>query len=32
MALASMQADGFLDGLAKKYFSDEFKVTYDDIK
>jgi ABC-type branched-subunit amino acid transport system substrate-binding protein len=32
MALASMKADGFLDGLAKKYFSDEFKITYDDIK
>jgi polar amino acid transport system substrate-binding protein len=32
MALASMKAEGFLDELAKKYFSDEFKLTYDDIK
>lgn len=31
MALAQMQASGFLDDLAVKYFSDEFKVTYDDI-
>jgi polar amino acid transport system substrate-binding protein len=31
-ALASMKADGFLDELAQKYFSDEFKVTYDDIQ
>jgi polar amino acid transport system substrate-binding protein len=31
-ALASMNADGFLDELAQKYFSDEFKVTYDDIQ
>jgi polar amino acid transport system substrate-binding protein len=31
MALAEMQANGFLDQLAEKYFSDEFKVTYDDI-
>ncbi|MFN8456276.1 MAG: transporter substrate-binding domain-containing protein [Anaerolineae bacterium] len=31
-ALASMKADGFLDGLAKKYFSSEFKLTYEDIK
>ncbi|MEM7344203.1 MAG: transporter substrate-binding domain-containing protein, partial [Chloroflexota bacterium] len=30
-ALASMQADGFLDGLANKYFTDNFTVTYDDI-
>ncbi len=31
-ALASMKADGFLDELAKKYFSSEFKLTYEDIK
>jgi polar amino acid transport system substrate-binding protein len=31
MALAEMAASGFLDDLAVKYFSDEFKVTYDDI-
>ncbi|HXV97054.1 MAG TPA: transporter substrate-binding domain-containing protein, partial [Anaerolineae bacterium] len=31
-ALASMKADGFLDELAQKYFSDQFKVTYDDIQ
>jgi hypothetical protein len=26
-----MRADGFLDELALKYFSDQFKITYDDI-
>jgi branched-chain amino acid transport system substrate-binding protein len=26
-----MQADGFLDQLAEKYFSEQFTVTYDDI-
>ena len=26
-----MAADGFLDTLADKYFSDQFTVTYDDI-
>ncbi len=31
MALAALQEDGTLDALAAKYFSDEFKVTYDDI-
>jgi polar amino acid transport system substrate-binding protein len=31
LALASMRADGFLDELADKYFSDKFIVTYDDI-
>jgi polar amino acid transport system substrate-binding protein len=31
LALASMKADGFLDELALKYFSDQFKITYDDI-
>ena len=30
-ALASMKADGFLDALAQKYFSDQFTITYDDI-
>ena len=30
-ALAALQEDGTLDALAAKYFSDEFKVTYDDI-
>ncbi|MEM7343752.1 MAG: transporter substrate-binding domain-containing protein, partial [Chloroflexota bacterium] len=31
LALASMQQDGFLDGLADKYFSDKFALTYGDI-
>ncbi|MCP4285645.1 MAG: transporter substrate-binding domain-containing protein, partial [Gammaproteobacteria bacterium] len=31
VALASMQADGFMDELAVKYFSDQFILTYDDI-
>jgi polar amino acid transport system substrate-binding protein len=31
LALASMKADGFLDELAKKYFSDQFTITYNDI-
>lgn len=31
-ALASMKADGFLDKLAQKYFSSQFKITYEDIK
>lgn len=31
LVLADMQADGFLDGLADKYFSDKFVLTYDDI-
>ncbi|MCB0209473.1 MAG: transporter substrate-binding domain-containing protein [Anaerolineae bacterium] len=30
-ALASMQADGFLDGLAEKFFTEQFTITYDDI-
>ncbi len=30
-ALAELQANGTLDALAGKYFSDEFTVTYDDI-
>jgi polar amino acid transport system substrate-binding protein len=30
-ALAAMEESGFLDDLAVKYFSDQFKVTYDDI-
>jgi polar amino acid transport system substrate-binding protein len=30
-ALASMKADGFLETLAQKYFSDNFTITYDDI-
>ena len=31
LALQSMQADGFLDTLADKYFSPQFSITYDDI-
>jgi polar amino acid transport system substrate-binding protein len=31
-ALAAMQADGTLDALAKKYFTDEFTITYDDLE
>ncbi|MCP4283802.1 MAG: transporter substrate-binding domain-containing protein, partial [Gammaproteobacteria bacterium] len=31
IALASMQADGFMDELAFRYFSDQFAITYDDI-
>jgi polar amino acid transport system substrate-binding protein len=31
-ALASMAADGFLDGLAAKFFTDEFKVEYEDLE
>lgn len=30
-ALAEMRANGTLDALAQKYFSDQFTVTYDDI-
>ena len=30
-ALAEMEASGFLDELAEKYFSDAFVLTYDDI-
>jgi len=30
-ALDSMKADGFLETLAQKYFSDNFTITYDDI-
>jgi polar amino acid transport system substrate-binding protein len=30
-ALASMQADGFLQTVNDKYFSPEFSITYDDI-
>jgi polar amino acid transport system substrate-binding protein len=30
-ALTAMKADGFLDELARKYFSDQFTLTYDDI-
>ena len=30
-ALAELQADGTLDALAAKFFSDQFTVTYDDI-
>ncbi|RME73846.1 MAG: ABC transporter substrate-binding protein [Chloroflexi bacterium] len=30
-ALASMKADGFLEQLSEKYFSDKFTITYDDI-
>jgi len=32
LALQEMRANGTLDALAAKYFSDEFKVTYDDIQ
>jgi polar amino acid transport system substrate-binding protein len=31
LALATMKADGFLDALAEKYFSEQFTLTYDDI-
>lgn len=31
LALAEMESNGFLDGLAETYFSDEFKLTYDEI-
>jgi polar amino acid transport system substrate-binding protein len=31
LALASMKADGLLDELAEKYFSDQFTITYNDI-
>ncbi len=30
-ALASMKADGFLQTLADKYFTEKFTITYDDI-
>jgi len=30
-ALSAMKADGFLDTLAKKYFSANFTITYEDI-
>lgn len=31
-ALAAMEADGTLDTLAAKFFTDEFTVTYDDLE
>ena len=31
LALAELQANGTMDELATKYFSDQFQVTYDDI-
>jgi polar amino acid transport system substrate-binding protein len=31
-ALASMHADGTLDALAEKFFTDQFKVTYEDLE
>lgn len=31
-ALAAMRENGTLDALAEKYFSDQFTITYDDIK
>ena len=31
MALAVLKANGTLDALGEKYFSDAFTVTYDDI-
>jgi polar amino acid transport system substrate-binding protein len=31
IALAILKADGTLDVLGEKYFSDAFKTTYDDI-
>ena len=31
-ALAEMQANGTLDALAEKYFTDQFSLTYDDIE
>lgn len=30
-AIAAMKADGTMDRLGKEYFSDAFKITYDDI-
>jgi len=31
-ALAAMKEDGTLDELATKYFTDQFKITYDDLE
>lgn len=31
-AIAEMQANGTLDALAEKYFTDQFTLTYDDIQ
>jgi len=31
MAIQSMKADGFLEELNQKYFSDQFQLTYDDV-
>jgi polar amino acid transport system substrate-binding protein len=31
-ALAALEADGTLDELADKFFSDQFKITYDDLE
>jgi hypothetical protein len=30
--LAAMEADGTMDALAEKFFSDAFTVTYDDLE
>ena len=30
-ALASMKADGFLDQINSRYFTEDFRITYDDI-
>jgi polar amino acid transport system substrate-binding protein len=32
LALASMRADGFLDQLAEKYFTEKFTISYEDLK
>lgn len=32
VAIAALQADGTLDELAEKYFTDQFTITYDDIE
>jgi polar amino acid transport system substrate-binding protein len=32
MALGALRANGTLDQLAQKYFSDEFTITYDDLE
>ena len=31
-ALAELRANGTLDALAEKYFSDQFTVTYEDLE
>jgi polar amino acid transport system substrate-binding protein len=31
-ALAALQEDGTMDALAQKYFSDQFKITYEDLE